>query len=106
MVPVDLPIQGPLPFSGQHLAESELLEVPQPAAPVEVAQPAREAPRAETSALTIDPPSQPLSSEPHVAESEPLEARRPTVPAQIAQEEPSGEASALTSNPPSSTSVV
>jgi hypothetical protein len=92
---------GGVVSSEPQAAELKPLEVP-PTGPVQAAQPARGAPRAE--ALAISPPGQPLSSEQQVAESEPLEVRRPTAPLQAAQparEAPRAEASALAINPPS-----
>jgi hypothetical protein len=86
----------------RQAAELKPLDVRQPAAPVQVAQPAPEAAQAEPSALAINPPSQPLPSEQQVAESELLELPRPT--ASLQAEQPAREvpgAEALAIHPPS-----
>jgi hypothetical protein len=75
-----------------------------PAAPVQVAQPAHETQSREGSALVVNPPSQPPSSEQRVMELQPLEVRPPAAQiegAQFAREAPSSNASTLAINPPS-----
>jgi hypothetical protein len=90
--------------SQQRVVELQPLEVRPPAAQIEGAQLAREAPSSNASALAINPPSRPLPSGQQVAKLAPLAVPQAVPPIGVgpsAREAPIVEGSALAINPSS-----